>query len=195
MTTKPLVAIVGRPNVGKSTFFNKIAGHRVAIVEDTPGVTRDRIYADVEWTGREFTLIDTGGIDPRSDDVLLSQMRRQADDLIPSGHGVDGAVDPYIVRMGIGHRRLQLVRVKVSGEGPHTEVRTCQIYSVRAVEHGHFQPFHIPCRSQQLRQLSLFIHHRSCSPQRHCAQTVFWRSDASRRCPMRSNNNPCHWDP
>ncbi len=79
MTSKPLVAIVGRPNVGKSTFFNKIAGHRVAIVEDIPGVTRDRIYADVEWTGREFTLIDTGGIDPRSDDVLLSQMRRQAE--------------------------------------------------------------------------------------------------------------------
>lgn len=79
MNTKPLVAIVGRPNVGKSTFFNKIAGHRVAIVEDIPGVTRDRIYADVEWIGREFTMIDTGGIDPRSDDVLLSQMRRQAE--------------------------------------------------------------------------------------------------------------------
>ncbi|MBO2517194.1 MAG: ribosome biogenesis GTPase Der [Clostridiales bacterium] len=77
--TKPLVAIVGRPNVGKSTFFNKIAGHRIAIVEDTPGVTRDRIYADTEWTGRKFTLIDTGGIDPRSEDVLLSQMRRQAE--------------------------------------------------------------------------------------------------------------------
>lgn len=79
MTSKPLVAIVGRPNVGKSTFFNKIAGHRVAIVEDIPGVTRDRIYADVEWTGREFTMIDTGGIDPRSDDVLLAQMRHQAE--------------------------------------------------------------------------------------------------------------------
>ncbi len=79
MNAKPLVAIVGRPNVGKSTFFNKIAGHRVSIVEDTPGVTRDRIYTDVEWTGREFTLIDTGGIDPRSDDALLSQMRRQAE--------------------------------------------------------------------------------------------------------------------
>ena len=76
---KPLVAIVGRPNVGKSTFFNKIAGHRIAIVEDTPGVTRDRIYADTEWTGRAFTLIDTGGIDTQSDDVLLSQMRRQAE--------------------------------------------------------------------------------------------------------------------
>ncbi|MBO4378451.1 MAG: ribosome biogenesis GTPase Der, partial [Clostridia bacterium] len=77
--SKPLVAIVGRPNVGKSTFFNKIAGHRISIVEDTPGVTRDRIYADVEWMGREFTLIDTGGIDPKSDDALLSQMRRQAE--------------------------------------------------------------------------------------------------------------------
>ena len=75
---KPLVAIVGRPNVGKSTFFNRIAGHRISIVEDTPGVTRDRIYADTEWSGRRFTLIDTGGIDPRSDDVLLSQMRYQA---------------------------------------------------------------------------------------------------------------------
>ncbi len=76
---RPLVAIVGRPNVGKSTFFNKIAGRRISIVEDTPGVTRDRIYADVEWQNRKFTLIDTGGIDPRSDDVLLSQMRRQAE--------------------------------------------------------------------------------------------------------------------
>ncbi len=76
---KPLVAIVGRPNVGKSTFFNKISGQRIAIVEDVPGVTRDRIYTDVEWTGRKFTLIDTGGIDPRSEDVLLSQMRRQAE--------------------------------------------------------------------------------------------------------------------
>ena len=79
MNAKPLVAIVGRPNVGKSTFFNKIAGQRVAIVEDTPGVTRDRIYADVEWMGRAFTLIDTGGIDPRSEDALLSQMRHQAE--------------------------------------------------------------------------------------------------------------------
>ncbi|MBQ8556242.1 MAG: ribosome biogenesis GTPase Der [Clostridia bacterium] len=75
---KPLVAIVGRPNVGKSTFFNRITGKRISIVEDTPGVTRDRIYADVEWQNRRFTMIDTGGIDPRSDDVLLSQMRHQA---------------------------------------------------------------------------------------------------------------------
>ena len=75
---KPLVAIVGRPNVGKSTFFNKIAGKRISIVEDTPGVTRDRIYADTDWMGRHFTLIDTGGLDLRSEDVLLTQMRRQA---------------------------------------------------------------------------------------------------------------------
>ena len=75
----PLVAIVGRPNVGKSTFFNKMVRKRVAIVEDIPGVTRDRIYGDVEWLGRHFTLIDTGGLDPYAQDVLLSQMRRQAE--------------------------------------------------------------------------------------------------------------------
>ena len=76
---RPLVAIVGRPNVGKSTFFNQMAGRRVAIVEDTPGVTRDRVYVDCEWQNRKFTLIDTGGIDPHSDDPLLRQMRRQAE--------------------------------------------------------------------------------------------------------------------
>ncbi|MEG2701294.1 MAG: ribosome biogenesis GTPase Der [Clostridia bacterium] len=76
---KPLVAIVGRPNVGKSTFFNKIAGRRISIVEDVPGVTRDRVYADVEWMGRRFSMVDTGGLDLRSDDVLLSQMRHQAE--------------------------------------------------------------------------------------------------------------------
>ncbi len=76
---KPLVAVVGRPNVGKSTLFNRIVGQRIAIVEDVPGVTRDRIYADAEWLNRDFTLIDTGGIDPKSDDVLLAQMRKQAE--------------------------------------------------------------------------------------------------------------------
>ncbi len=75
---KPVVAVVGRPNVGKSTLFNKIAGKRISIVEDTPGITRDRIYADAEWCGREFTLIDTGGMEPSSKDVILSQMREQA---------------------------------------------------------------------------------------------------------------------
>ena len=76
--SKPAVAIIGRPNVGKSTFFNYIVGKRISIVEDTPGVTRDRITADANWRDRDFTLIDTGGIEPESDDVILSQMRRQA---------------------------------------------------------------------------------------------------------------------
>ena len=76
---RPLVAIVGRPNVGKSTFFNQMAGRRIAIVEDTPGVTRDRVYVDCEWQKYKFTLIDTGGIDPNSEDPLLRQMRRQAE--------------------------------------------------------------------------------------------------------------------
>ena len=76
---KPTVAIVGRPNVGKSTFFNYIVGKRISIVEDTPGVTRDRIYADTNWRGMDFTLIDTGGIEPESEDIIISQMRTQAD--------------------------------------------------------------------------------------------------------------------
>ena len=76
--SKPIVAVVGRPNVGKSTFFNRIVGRRVSIVEDTPGVTRDRIYAEAEWNGTHFALIDTGGIEPASEDVILSQMREQA---------------------------------------------------------------------------------------------------------------------
>ncbi|MDO4473447.1 MAG: ribosome biogenesis GTPase Der [Eubacteriales bacterium] len=75
---KPVVAIVGRPNVGKSTLFNALAGEMISIVKDTPGVTRDRIYADVSWLDRDFTLIDTGGIEPESKDIILSQMREQA---------------------------------------------------------------------------------------------------------------------
>lgn len=81
---KRIVAIVGRPNVGKSTLFNKLTGRRISIVEDTPGVTRDRIYAECEWRNRVFTLVDTGGIDVRTDDVILSQMRQQAQIAIES---------------------------------------------------------------------------------------------------------------
>ena len=76
---KPILAVVGRPNVGKSTLFNKIIGRRVSIVEDTPGVTRDRIYADTEWAGRQFTVIDTGGLDPESDDIMVQQVFNQAE--------------------------------------------------------------------------------------------------------------------
>ena len=76
--SKPIIAIVGRPNVGKSTLFNVLAGERISIVQDTPGVTRDRIYADITWLDRAFTLVDTGGIEPESEDVILKQMREQA---------------------------------------------------------------------------------------------------------------------
>ena len=80
----PIVAVVGRPNVGKSTLFNRLIGQRLSIVDDTPGVTRDRIYSKCEWAGREFMLVDTGGIEPASDDKILSQMRRQAQVAIDS---------------------------------------------------------------------------------------------------------------
>ena len=76
---KPMVAIIGKPNVGKSTFFNYIIGKRLSIVEDLPGVTRDRVYGEANWRGRNFTLIDTGGIEPKSDDIILKQMKDQAD--------------------------------------------------------------------------------------------------------------------
>lgn len=90
---KPVVAIVGRPNVGKSTLFNTLAGDRISIVKDTPGVTRDRIYADVTWLNRSFTLIDTGGIEPDSGDIILSQMREQAEIAIASADVIMFIVD------------------------------------------------------------------------------------------------------
>ncbi|MDK2800672.1 MAG: GTPase [Clostridiales bacterium] len=91
--SKPIVALVGRPNVGKSTLFNKIIGQRISIVEDTPGVTRDRIYAEGEWLGRIFTLIDTGGIEPTSKDEILTQMRQQAEVAVETSHVIVFLVD------------------------------------------------------------------------------------------------------
>ena len=76
--SKPIIAIVGRPNVGKSMLFNKLVGKRLSIVEDTPGVTRDRIYGEAEWNGRKFTVVDTGGIEPSTDNMILAFMREQA---------------------------------------------------------------------------------------------------------------------
>lgn len=93
LSLKPIVAVVGRPNVGKSSFFNYIAGKRISIVEDTPGVTRDRIYADAEWRGRAFTMIDTGGIEPESNDTILVQMRQQAEFAIESADVIVFLVD------------------------------------------------------------------------------------------------------
>ncbi len=85
---KPVIAIVGRPNVGKSTLFNKLIGQRVSIVDDTPGVTRDRIYGEVEWCGKTAMVIDTGGIEPKSDDVIIEQMRRQAELAIDTANAI-----------------------------------------------------------------------------------------------------------
>lgn len=90
---KPVVAIVGRPNVGKSTFFNYLAGRRISIVEDTPGVTRDRIYTEVEWRNRKFTLIDTGGIEPYSEDRIMQQMKSQAEIAIETADVIVFMVD------------------------------------------------------------------------------------------------------
>ena len=90
---KPIVAIVGRPNVGKSTLFNKLAGKRISIVEDTPGVTRDRVYAEAEWLRYNFTMIDTGGIEPESEDIIISQMSRQAQIAIETANVIVFIVD------------------------------------------------------------------------------------------------------
>lgn len=95
---KPIVAVVGRPNVGKSTLFNKIVGKRLSIVEDTPGVTRDRIFGDAEWCGKKFSLVDTGGIEPASKDVILTQMREQAQIAIDSAQAIILVTD---VRSGV----------------------------------------------------------------------------------------------
>ncbi|MGB5823131.1 MAG: ribosome biogenesis GTPase Der [Proteocatella sp.] len=90
---RPIVAIVGRPNVGKSTLFNKLVGKRISIVEDSPGVTRDRIYAEVEWLNKYFTLIDTGGIEPKSDEIIWSKMRQQAELAMETAHVILFLVD------------------------------------------------------------------------------------------------------
>ncbi len=91
--SKPIIAIVGRPNVGKSTLFNKIAGRRISIVEDTPGITRDRIYADAQWSGRDFLMVDTGGIEPDKGDIILSEMCAQAQIAIDTADVVVMVVD------------------------------------------------------------------------------------------------------
>ncbi len=114
MMSKPIIAIVGRPNVGKSTLFNKLIGERRSIVEDTPGVTRDRIYGETEWRGRKLILIDTGGIEPKSDDVILSQMKTQAQIAIETADVIVFLCD---VRSGVtANDRDIAVMLKKSGK-------------------------------------------------------------------------------
>lgn len=107
---KPIVAFVGRPNVGKSTLFNKIAGKRISIVEDTPGVTRDRVYAEAEWLKYNFTIIDTGGIEPESEDIILSQMRRQAQIAIDTANVIVFIVDGKEGLTGADSEVAQMLR-------------------------------------------------------------------------------------
>ena len=112
---KPIVAIVGRPNVGKSTLFNRIAGERISIVEDTPGVTRDRIYADAEWLDHHFTLIDTGGLEPDSDDMMLKHMYSQAEIAISSADVILFVVD---VRTGMTDMDMQVANILRKADKP-----------------------------------------------------------------------------
>lgn len=112
---KPIVAIVGRPNVGKSTLFNRIAGQRISIVEDTPGVTRDRIYADAEWLNHNFTLIDTGGLEPESDDMMLKNMYSQAEIAIESADVIIFVAD---VRSGMVDADMQVANILRKSKKP-----------------------------------------------------------------------------
>ena len=121
--SKPIVAIVGRPNVGKSTLFNKLIGERRSIVEDTPGVTRDRIYADCEWNGRSFVLIDTGGIEPKTDSMILEKMRVQAEIAIETADVIVFMTD---VRAGlVADDRESAVMLKRSGKPVVVCVNKC----------------------------------------------------------------------
>ena len=122
---KPLVAIIGRPNVGKSMLFNKLTGQRTSIVEDTPGVTRDRIYGDCEWCGRTFSLVDTGGIEPGTDSDMLKFMRRQAEIGIELADAIIMVTD---VRSGVTAADEDVLRHVQVHRGPRKQPRRLRAF-------------------------------------------------------------------
>lgn len=113
--SKPLVAIVGRPNVGKSMLFNRLVGKRLSIVEDTPGITRDRLYAETDWNGRSFTLVDTGGIEPKTDDEILLFMRRQAEIAIDTADVIVLVTD---IRTGVTAADMDVANILLKSKKP-----------------------------------------------------------------------------
>ncbi len=136
--SKPIVAVVGRPNVGKSTLFNKLCGQRLAIVEDTPGITRDRIFANCEWNGHEFLLVDTGGIEPKATEGILAHMREQAQIAIDTADCIimvvdvrdgltaaDEDVGTYAAPQPQAHHSCR-EQVRQGGRGSHGTVRVLQ---------------------------------------------------------------------
>ena len=134
--SKPIIAIVGRPNVGKSTLFNKLIGERRSIVEDTPGVTRDRIYGETEWRGRKLVIIDTGGIEPKSDDIILSQMKTQAELAIETADVIVFMCD---VRTGlVADDREIAVMLKKSGKPVIPCINKCDSVGVLPFEFYEF---------------------------------------------------------
>ena len=112
---KPQIAIIGRPNVGKSTLFNKLAGKRLSIVEDTPGITRDRLYADTDWNGRDFTIIDTGGIEPHSEDEIQLFIKRQAEIAIETSDVIILVTD---IRTGVTTTDMDVANILLRASKP-----------------------------------------------------------------------------
>lgn len=144
--SKPIIAIVGRPNVGKSTLFNKLIGERRSIVEDTPGVTRDRIYGETEWRGRKLIIIDTGGIEPKTDDIILSQMKVQAEIAIDTADVIIFMCD---VRMGlVADDREIAVMLKKSGKPVVLCINKCD--SVGALPYEFYEFYELGFESEPI---------------------------------------------
>lgn len=144
--SKPIIAIVGRPNVGKSTLFNKLIGERRSIVEDTPGVTRDRIYGETEWRGRKLIIIDTGGIEPKTDDIILSQMKVQAEIAIDTADVIVFMCD---VRMGlVADDREIAVMLKKSGKPVVLCINKCD--SVGALPYEFYEFYELGFESEPI---------------------------------------------